>query len=269
MPNINWNKSTWDGKYQWDNKGDEWSAPWGGSDMQWYGTILPRIHKYITDEKTDRLKTATILEIAPGCGRWTNYLKNICDRLILVDLSEQCIETCKDRFSSFSNIDFHVNDGKSLSMIPDNSIDFVFSMDSLVHCEVDVIDSYLNQLSVKLKSDGIGFFHHSNLGEYIDPEGIIIGNKDELDKLYSTPLHNRGKTVSANIFRSIGEKYDLQLISQELINWAGSQQTVDCLSIFVKCHSKWSKSNSYERLVNTNFTSEYRQLRLLSRLYSY
>ena len=33
-------------------------------DSQWFGLIFPRIHAF--------LPTGTILEIAPGFGRWTN-----------------------------------------------------------------------------------------------------------------------------------------------------------------------------------------------------
>ncbi len=35
---------------------------------------------------------ATILEIAPGYGRWTQYLKDLCDQLVVVDLAERCID---------------------------------------------------------------------------------------------------------------------------------------------------------------------------------
>ena len=126
--------------------------------MQWYGTILPRIHAY--------LPAQTILEIAPGHDRWTRFLKDSCNRLILVDLSENCIEACQNRFADSSNITYHVNDGVSLAMIPDNTIDFVFSFDSLVHAEEDVIAAYISQLAHKLTNNGIAFIHHSNLGEY-------------------------------------------------------------------------------------------------------
>jgi hypothetical protein len=51
-------------------------------------------------------------------------------------------------------------------MVPDDSIDFVFSFDSLVHAEADVMQAYLNQLVRKLKLNGVGFIHHSNIGEY-------------------------------------------------------------------------------------------------------
>src|SRR5207253_469039 len=158
MPSVEENLSTWDRSYDWTQGGDEWSSAWGGAEAEWFGTILPRIHSFIP--------AGTVLEIAPGYGRWTHYLKDSCEKLILVDLAERCIDACKQRFASSSHITYHVNDGKSLEMIADNSIDFVFSFDSLVHAEADVLEAYLSQLAKKLKPNGVGFIHHSNLGMY-------------------------------------------------------------------------------------------------------
>ena len=68
MPTIERNKELWDGLYHWSEMGDEWSKQWGCPYMQWYGMLLPRIHSF--------LPAKTILEIAPGYGRWTQFLKD-------------------------------------------------------------------------------------------------------------------------------------------------------------------------------------------------
>src|SRR5262245_15107578 len=128
MPTIQQNIGSWS-TYNWTNAGDEWSGAWGNTDFLWWGALYPRIAAC--------LPAATILEIAPGYGRFTQYLKNFCERLILVDLTERCILACQERFADETHLTYHVNDGKSLAMIPDYSIDFVFSFDSLVHVEAD------------------------------------------------------------------------------------------------------------------------------------
>src|SRR5438874_2509922 len=97
--------------YNWSEQGHEWSLPWGGTEFLWWGTLFPRIHAFIPID--------TILEIAPGFGRVTYYLKDLCKNLIVVDLTERCIEACKQKFSSYSHITYHINDGKALDMIPD------------------------------------------------------------------------------------------------------------------------------------------------------
>ena len=155
---VKWNLRIWDADHRWSDRGDSWSEPWGGPENQWRGAILPRIQVF--------LPAHTCLEIAPGHGRWTQFLKDACERLILVDLSGSCIASCQHKFADCSHISYYVNDGKSLAMLPDESIDFAFSFDSLVHVEADVIEAYLQQLAVKLTQQGVGFIHHSNLGQY-------------------------------------------------------------------------------------------------------
>jgi len=39
------------------------------------------------------------LEIAPGHGRWTQFLQRLCQSLVAVDISEKCVEHCKTRFA--------------------------------------------------------------------------------------------------------------------------------------------------------------------------
>jgi SAM-dependent methyltransferase len=158
MPEVDENLANWSAGWDWSQAGDEWSAWWGGTPALWHGALLPRIHAFVP--------AATILEIAPGYGRWTQYLKDLAERLVIVDLTERCIEGCRQRFADATNIEYHVNDGRSLDMVEDNSIDFAFSFDSLVHAEADVLAAYLAQLARKLKPNGVGFIHHSNIGAY-------------------------------------------------------------------------------------------------------
>ena len=53
-------------------------------------------------------------------------------------------------------------------MVDDESIDFAFSADSLVHADLDVIAAYLSELARTLRPNGVGFIHHSNLGAPTD-----------------------------------------------------------------------------------------------------
>ena len=93
MPTIEDNISFWNGTYNWSKGGEEWSKTWGSSYMQWHGTILPRIRAFLPAD--------TILEIAPGYGRWTEFLKDYCTSLMIVDLSEKCIKACRERFPGY------------------------------------------------------------------------------------------------------------------------------------------------------------------------
>jgi len=247
MPSIVDNISFWS-HYNWDQQGDEWSAAWGGTAHLWWGTLFPRILSFVPCE--------TILEIAPGYGRFSCYLKDICSQLTLIDLTERCIEACKQRFASSPNITYHVNDGKSLDMVPDDSIDFVFSFDSLVHAEADVIEAYLEQLGRKLRTDGVGFIHHSNIGVLVDPE---------TGKLPFTNIHWRAESMTAEKFSLYCENAELRCISQEIINWSG-EYPMDCISVFTPRASRLARRNQV--IQNDDFWPEVQRLSKVSQLYN-
>src|SRR6059058_3178742 len=183
-------------KYDWKDAGEEWSAPWGTSAVQWEHAILPRVRDY--------LPTGTILEIAPGFGRWTHYLKEYGKELWIVDRIAECIEACRQRFAADSHVHCYLNDGRSLSMIPDASIDFVFSFDSFVHTNREIVAGYLNELRRTLKIGGKGFIHHSNLGAYADSlsERVPEPLRKVLRKIKILDWeHHRNPTMSADVFR--------------------------------------------------------------------
>jgi len=278
MGTVSENQRVWTDR-DWQDKGDYWSRGWGGTELLWWGTILPRIHAFVP--------TGSILEIAPGYGRCTQYLKDLCHHLTVVDLTEKCIEACRQRFSSSPHLTYHVNDGKSLDMVPDRSIDFAFSYDSLVHVEADVIEAYLSQLARKLKPDGVGFIHHSNLGAYVSRRTgrlpFYVGNR--LDD-----SNWRAMSVSAESFNKCCDGVGLRCLSQEIIlfypessiKWGQRVWRLrditrkiaerygrvlnDCFSIFTPEHSAWARPNKV--LVNKQFWEEVKSLRQLTQLYA-
>jgi hypothetical protein len=241
MPSLHENLDQWDGRYEWASEGDEWSGSWGGTQSLWWGTLRPRLRNLIP--------ARTILELAPGFGRWTQFLKDECDRLVVVDLSEKCIEACRERFAGSSNIGYHVNDGKSLAMVEDGSIDLAFSFDSLVHVEADVLAGYLDQLESKLTADGVAFIHHSNMGEYkaqarlarrvparLRPRLVLAG---ALVNVYGW----RAESVTAAAFEGMCRDAGLACVGQEKVNWEAGRHLIDCLSTVARPGSRWSRPN--------------------------
>jgi len=265
MPTVKQNFEAWDKTYDWNEKGDEWSKPWGGTNMEWYFTILPRIHEFVPTE--------TILEIGPGFGRWTQFLAKLCKNLILVDLSGKCISHCQKAFNAYSHIKYYVNDGKSLDMIQDESIDFVFSFDSLIHVEEDVIETYLYQLGKKMKQNGVGFIHHSNIGVHKTyfsllrkiPNGMIKRTFIKLG-IIEPSEYWRAYSMTANKFKCLAEKAGLKCLSQEIINWRTKNKLIDCISVFAKKDS--NRAHRDEVMINKNFMKEVNQINRLSRLYN-
>ncbi|MBV8847801.1 MAG: class I SAM-dependent methyltransferase [Bryobacterales bacterium] len=265
MATIAENLTVWNTTYAWPSGGDEWSAAFGGTEALWYFVLYPRIHRFVP--------APTILEIAPGFGRWTQFLKTQCESMIAVDISEKCVEHCRMRFASERHLKFYVNDGISLSSIPDNSVDFVFSFDSLVHAEKEVIAAYLVQLERKLSPDGVGFIHHSNIGAYGGRLTLLDGylklpskirqaflTRDAVSRLLSINLQaGRARSMTAALFREYCLTAGLKCIRQELINWTKGRALIDALSVFARPHSRWDTNptcvNNHAFVKNARITS--------------
>ena len=239
MPGIEQNEKMWSSDQHWSNAGDEWSETWGGPLAQWRGTIAPRIDSF--------LPARTILEIAPGHGRWTQFLKDECERLIAVDLVEDCVAACRTRFAEASHVEFHTNDGKSLDVVDDRSVDLAFSFDSLVHADIEVLRAYLRELARTLTHDGVAFIHHSNLGDH----RLFFALLDRIPARLRDPLvqrfslgsrHWRDPGVTAGKVEEACNAVGLTCIRQELVNWGG-RPTIDCFTTLTRAGSARSGKN--------------------------
>ena len=225
MPTLKENIDYWENEYPWNDEGNEWSGAWGNPATQWFGSILPRIQEY--------LPVRSLLEIAPGYGRWTKFLYNYCTTLQAVDMSKKCVDYCKNKYQHLRNIIIYQNDGKSLDMIANNSIDFIFSFDSFVHFNKEITDCYIKELSKKLKFGGIGFVHHSNIGSHFS---------------YILNSGWRSNDVSHQTFADTCNNNGLQCISQELVTWGDNRESLtDCFSLFTK------SKNKIEPRITSNF----------------
>lgn len=229
MLSIEQNIKVWSA-YDWNiGEGAEWSLPWGGVEQQWLATIYPRIYSFIP--------CGNILEIAVGYGRWGHFLNKYCEKYYGVDIVDSCVNTCKKKFPDG---EFFVNDGKSLSMIKSNSIDFCFSYESLLHIEIDDLESYVQEILRVLKPDGIAFINHSNL-------------KDVKKSLIKDNHFWRAKSVSAKEVRKLIEKYNGKVLVQEAIS--SSDILLDAISVFHK--SDKIKSGSKSIIQNKNYQNEW------------
>ena len=235
-------------KYDWKDAGEEWSERWGSSEAQWAGTIFPRVKHW--------LPAGTILEIGPGYGRWTHYLKDHCDQLFVVDRATECIEACRSRFAAEPKVIGFVNQGGSLAMIPNESVDLVFSFDVFVHIKREVVEEYLSEFRRTLKIGGKGFIHHSNLGAYDNSarRHLPAAARKLLTKWHVLDEdHHRTPSMSVDLFRKLASNHGLQCVKQELVNWRG-RRLIDCFSWFERTEA--AKPLTTEIIENPNFMRE-------------
>lgn len=260
MGTLEQNLAAWDRHHTWSARGDEWSREWGGAAPHWHGSLWPRVRPF--------LPAATVLEIAPGFGRWTQFLAQASERLIAVDLSTTCIDACRERFADVRHAVFHVNDGRSLSMVDDGSIDFAFSFDSLVHVESDVLGSYLAELARTLRPDGVAFLHHSNLGEYAEEFKVESAMSDEdfaRQGRARPPSHWRAPSGSAALVRQLCPEIGLTCVGQEILNWGGDR-LIDCISLVTPGASRHARETVIVR--NTDFMAEARSIRTAAAVFT-
>ena len=151
-------------------------------------------------------------QIGSGHGRWTQFLQGRCSSLIGIDLVPTCIERCTQRFAQDRNLEFHVNDGLTFPMVENESIDFAFSFDSLVHAESDVMRSYTKELARVLKPGAVAFLHHSNLAAV--HQSVLFKPwrvKLRLSRVPYYNLHWRAASMSAEAARiRAGIRYELR-----------------------------------------------------------
>ncbi len=242
MASASENRTMW-GTYHWDLAGDEWSSGWATTQLLWHRGLLPRIAAF--------LPARSILEIAPGFGRCTQYLLPQCQQYRGVDVTAKCVQYCKERFDEVEHAEFVENDGTSLDAIASGSIDFAFSWDSLVHCDSEVLKGYLSQLADKLAKGGIGVFHHSNLLS-VEPS------------LRASTKGWRGK-MSAALFREYCQMHGLCCIAQEIIPWSSGELLTDCISTFVRADDP--RATECVISENVSFLQEMAQSRAIHALY--
>ena len=184
-------------------------------EMQW-GHIAPILRGHDLEN---------VLELAPGHGRNTERLKEICGELHLVDLNESCIEHCRRRFADHTGdcrISYYVNDGSSLSMLADGSITFVYSFDSMVHFDRLVVREYVREFARVMRPGAHGLVHYSNYGaKCADPDSTWLENP-----------HARS-TMSRELFESYCADAGLEIVGHRLVDWEEVEE-LDCLTLFRK-----------------------------------
>ncbi len=156
---VDWNRSVWS-SYAWPEDGDEWkefAAFSGVPYTAWKDSLAQTfLYPYLEPAKS-------VLELGAGHGRWSREIAKRLKpgaSLALVDVTPGCVDFLKKAFEGSPSVQAHLNDGRTLPMIPPSSQDFVFSFDALVHVEEPEFRSYARELRRVMMSKGLGVLHH-------------------------------------------------------------------------------------------------------------
>jgi SAM-dependent methyltransferase len=165
------------------------------------------------------LDLVCVLELACGHGRHSFELKEMATEIILMDINEENIAVCRDRFAGMAKFTCIRNDGFSFRPVPDGACSAIFCYDAMVHFDSEVIFSYLRDSFRILRQGGMGLFHHSNYTS--NPGGD-----------YRKSLHWRN-FMSRELFSHYACKAGLEVVETVLLDWGG-ERDLDCLSLVRK-----------------------------------
>jgi len=191
---------------------------------------LERHWKYFIEPVIGEQRFGLTIDLAIGWGRNTEMLRRISDRVIGVDINQECIDHCAERFKDADNVDFIKTDGTELAGVADNSVDLMYCFDAMVHFQPEVVDAYVAEFSRVLKPGGLGLIHHSNWTQ------ALGGNFQEQP-------HWRNY-MCAEMFAYFVHRDGLKMLEQRIIGWDESipgaadydsfMPALDCISAFTK-----------------------------------
>lgn len=172
---------------------------------QWSKIILP----FLGESPIDMTHT---LELAVGHGRMTEILLTQADFVTGVDVLQENIDFCANRFTGRTNIKLIKNDGVRLNGVKDSDVIFVFCFDSMIHFDSDVVRNYLSEFYRIMAPGAFAFLHHSNLTR--NPGGNFQRN-----------AHARN-FMSVELFSHYAQKEGLEVVKQSVIDWGQGDKFV-------------------------------------------
>ena len=81
--------------------------------------------------------------------------------LIGMDISQKCVDLCRQKFASAKNVKFLTTQGNNLAGVNDQSIEALWSFDVFVHIDSRDAEGYVREFRRVLCPGAIGVVHHS------------------------------------------------------------------------------------------------------------
>lgn len=103
------------------------------------------------------------LEVGPGIGRYTRHVLPYCREIYLIDYSRYCCEFLREYFKGKGGIHIiHISGEKKL-LVPDNSVDLVFSISTFVHLYFEAIYWYFEEFYRILRKGGKALINYTSM----------------------------------------------------------------------------------------------------------
>ncbi|MDE6744201.1 MAG: class I SAM-dependent methyltransferase [Lachnospiraceae bacterium] len=160
-----------------------------------------------------------VIELASGRGRHVPHYIDKAGTITLVDILEENMVICKERFKGANNIKYYKNNGYNLEKLSSDSYTALFTYDAMVHFEMMDVYEYLKDIYRVLVDGGKALFHHSN---YTDDYKVDFAHGP----------HARC-FMSKDIFAYLSHRAGFEVIEQKVIDWWGVKE-LDCITLLEK-----------------------------------
>lgn len=166
-----------------------------------------------------KLDLQNVVEIACGRGRHVLHYIDRAENITLVDILEENIIICKERFKDRDNIVYYQNNGFNLEKLSTEKYTSVFSYDSMVHFELFDVYEYLKDIYRVLKRGGRALLHHSNYDKDYKVDFTISP--------HARCFMNKG------VFAYMAYRVGFRIVVQHVIDWYGEKE-LDCITVLEK-----------------------------------
>lgn len=182
-----------------------------------------RFLKFIKKEKKYKVLDRVVLDLGCGTGRNSNYLSDLGNNVIGIEISKTALNLAKTRAKELGVIvDYRLGDIGKKYDIPNNSIDVILDVTSSNSLSALGREIYLSEMNRVLKN-----------GSYIFVRALCKdGNKNVKNLLKNSP----------------GKEYDTYVIKE-----IGLTERVFSRGDFIKTYSKYFKILKLEK--KTNYTT--------------
>jgi SAM-dependent methyltransferase len=189
-----------------------------------------RFLKFLKKEQKYKVEDKSILDLGCGTGRNANYLADIGNTVIGIEISKTAITLAKNRAKEMGVfVDYRLGDIGDQYDIKDNSVDVILDVTSSNSLNDQGREIYLNEMNRVLKKGGPA----STQGGYIFVRALCKdGNKNVKNLLRQSP----------------GREYDTYILKE-----IGLTERVFSREDFIKMYSKYFKILNLEK--KTSYTT--------------
>ncbi len=164
------------------------------------------------------LDLENVIELAVGHGRHVKMYESRAKHIVLVDILQENIDFCKERFKGNPKIEYYCNNGYNLSKLKDGEYSALFTYDAMVHFEMMDIFEYLKDIHRVLRKGGMALFHHSN------------NHSDYKNSFFNAA--GRRNYMSKDLFAYLSYRAGFEIVEQRVIDWG--VKDLDCISLVRK-----------------------------------